>query len=52
MLFLMKVFSSALAFTSQTYEEVMAIHPDVSYTPYPKYLKEKTDDIITSTHFE
>ena len=30
----------------------MAIHPDVSYTPYPKYLKEKTDNIITSTQFE
>ena len=33
-------FSSALAYTSQTYSEAMVIHPDVMYTPCGTSLKE------------
>ena len=37
---------------SQPYVESMAMRPDVSYTPYATYSKEKTSDIITSEQFE
>ena len=51
MLFLMKV-SSALVYTSQPYSEAMDIRPEVTYTPYDIYSKERTGDIITFTQFE
>ena len=47
MLFLMK-FSSESEFTSQG----IAMHPDVSYTPYDKSSRKKTGNIITSAQFE
>ena len=41
-----------LAYTSQPYAEVMAMHPAVSHTPYATSSKEKTGNIITFTQFE
>ena len=35
-------FSSALAYTSQTYSEAMAMRPAVMYTPYGTSLREQT----------
>ena len=45
-------FSGALAYTSQTNSEVIAMHPEVTYIPYATYSKEQTGDIITLTQFE
>ena len=45
-------FSSALAYTSQTYSEAMAMRPSVTYKPYVKSSREQTGDIITFTKFE
>ena len=45
-------FSSALAYTSQPYSEVMAVRPAVTYTPYATSSKEQTGDVITFTQFE
>ena len=42
-----KRFSSALAYTPETYSEAMAMRPAVTYTPYATSLKEQTGDIIT-----
>ena len=47
-----KIFSSALAYTSRPYLEVMPMRPAVTYTPYVTSLKEQTGDVITFTHFE
>ena len=48
----MKVFSSALAYTSRPYSESMDIRPVVTFTPYAKFSKEQTRNIITFTWFE
>ena len=45
-------FSSALAYTSRSYSEAMAIRPAVTYTPYATSSKEQTGDVITFTQFE
>ena len=45
-------FSSALAYTSRTYSEEMAMCPEVTYTPYGTSSREQTGDIITFTQFE
>ena len=45
-------FSSALAYTSQTYSEAMAMRPAVMYTPYGTSLREQTGDIIMFAQFE
>ena len=45
-------FSSALAYTSQTYSEAMAMCPAVTYTPYGTSSREQTGDIITFAQFE
>ena len=45
-------FSSALAYTSRPYSEAMAMHPEVTYTPYATPSREKTGDVITFTQFE
>ena len=42
-------FSSALAYTSRTYSEAMAMRPSVTYTPYVTSSIEQTGDIITFT---
>ena len=42
----------ALAYTSRTYSEVMAMHPAVMYTPYATSSKEQTGNIITFAQFE
>ena len=47
-----EIFSSASAYTSQPFSEVMAMRPAVTYTPYDKYSEEQTGDIIMFTHFE
>ena len=52
MLCLMKVFSSALSYTSRPYSEAMMMHPAVTYTPYATSPKEQTGDVITFTQFE
>ena len=39
-------FSSALAYTSQLYSEVMAVRPEVTYTLYATSSKEQTGDVI------
>ena len=52
MLFFNERFSSALAYTSQPYSKAMAMHLDVTYTPYATSSKEKTGYIITFTQFE
>ena len=46
------IFSSALAYTSPPYSEVMAVHKSVTYTPCAKYSREKTGNIITFAQFE
>ena len=45
-------FSSALAYTSRPYSEVMAMRPGVTYTPYATSSKEQTGDVIRFAHFE
>ena len=50
--FINESFSSALAFTSRTYLELMAMRPEVTYTPYATSSKEQTGDIITLVQFE
>ena len=45
-------FSSKLAFTSQPYEEAMAMHVAVLYIYSAINPKEKTGDIITFTHLK
>ena len=47
-----EIFSSALAYTSQTYSKSMAMCPAVTYTHYATSLREQTGDIITFTQFE
>ena len=42
-------FSSALAYMSQPYSEVMVMRHAVTYTPYATSSKEKTGDVITFT---
>ena len=44
-------YSSTLAYTSQSYAEVMSMRPYVSYIPCDTYPKEQTGDIITFTQF-
>ena len=45
-------FSSALAYTSQPYSEVMAVCPSMSYITCATSSKEQTGNIITFTQFE
>ena len=45
-------FSSALAYTSQTYSEAMVMHPVVTYTPCNKSSREHNVDIIMFSQFE
>ena len=45
-------FSSALAYTSKTYSEAMAMCPAVTYPPYEKSSKEKTGDVSAFAQFE
>ena len=45
-------FSSALAYTSQTYSEAMIMLPAVTYTPCATSLREHTGDIITFIQFK
>ena len=45
-------FSSALSYTSQPYSEVMAMRPEVKYTPYAKSSREQTDNVNTFAKFE
>ena len=47
-----EIFSSALAYNSQLYEEAMDMLPDVPYTPYAAYSREQSGDIITFAQFE
>ena len=44
--------SSALAYTSLTYSEAMAMRLAVMYTPYATSLKEQTGDVTTFAQFE
>ena len=46
------IFSSTLAYISQPYSESMAMCTSVSYTPYAKYPREKTGNIIKFAQFE
>ena len=46
-----KIFSSALAYTSQPYAEAMAMRPSVSCITYAIHSKEQTGYIITFTQF-
>ena len=45
-------FSSTFAYTSQPYEEAMAMLPVVTYTTHAVSSRKKTGDIIKSTQFE
>ena len=47
-----KIFSSALAYMSRPYSEVMAMRLAVTYTPYATSSKEQTGDLITFTQFD
>ena len=47
-----KSFSSALAYTSRTYSEAMAMRPAVTYTLYATSSKEQTGDVINFAQFE
>ena len=42
-------FVSALSYSSRPYAEVMAMRPEVTYTPYATSSKEQTGDVITFT---
>ena len=48
MLCLTKVYS-VLVYTSRPYSEAMAMHPEVTYTPYDTSLKEQARDVLTFT---
>ena len=48
----MKVFSSALAYTSRPYSEAMTMRPEVTYTPYATSSREKTGNIIKCAQSE
>ena len=52
MLFFYESFSSALAYISRTYSEVMDMRPEVKYTPYATSAKGKTGNIIMFAQFE
>ena len=45
-------FSSALTYTSQPYSEAMVMRLAVTFTPYAKYLREKTGKMTTFAQFE
>ena len=45
-------FSSALAYTSRPYSEVMEMRLAVTYTPYAASSREQTGNAITFTQFE
>ena len=45
-------FSSALAHTSRPYSEVMAMRPEVTYTPYATFSKEQTGNVMKFAQFE
>ena len=45
-------FSSTLSYTSRPYAEVMAMRPEVTYTPYATSSQEQTSDVITFAQFE
>ena len=47
-----EIFSSALAYTSRSYSEAMAMRLSVTYTLYATPSKEQTGNIITFTQFE
>ena len=47
-----KIVSSTLEYASQPYSEAMDMCTDVSYTPYAKYSREQTGNIITFAQFE
>ena len=47
-----EIFSSLLAYTSQTYSESMVMCPAVTYTPCATYSREQTGYIITFSQFE
>ena len=47
-----EIFSTALAYASQTYAEAIAMCQDVSYIPHDTSSREKTGDIITFADFE
>ena len=51
-MFFYKSFSSTLVYMSQPYAEVMAVRPDVIYTPCATSQREQTGNIITFTQFE
>ena len=44
--------SSIIAYKSQPYLKAMAMHTDVSYTPYATPLKEQTSNRITFEQFK
>ena len=52
MLYLTKVFYSALSYRSQPYSEAMAMRPAVTYTPCVTSSKGKNGDVITFVQFE
>ena len=45
-------FYSALAYTSQTYSEAMAMRPSATYTPCDTSSREQTGNIIMFAQFE
>ena len=45
-------FSSALAYTSRSCSEAIAVRPSVTYTPYAMSSEEQTGDVITFAQFE
>ena len=47
-----EILSSVLEYTSQPYSEVMAMCPDVTYTPCDTSSREQTGNIITFTQFK
>ena len=47
-----EIFSSALAYTSRPYSEVMAMRLAVAYTPYATSSRLKTGNVITFAQFE
>ena len=50
MLFLTKVF--LVRYHTRPYSEAMAMHLEVTYTPYATSLIEQTGDVIKFAHFE
>ena len=47
-----EIFSSVLAYTSQSYSEAMVMRPEVTYTTCATSLREQTGDIIIFSQFE